>query len=55
MAEETDHDILIELRVGMKYLTQKLDMHLKRHDVWNYACIGAVLTLATGLIIAVVT
>lgn len=54
MAKETDHDILIELRVNVKNLGEQMATHLKHHGIWTYACAGAVLSLIVGFILAVV-
>lgn len=54
MAKETDHDILIELRVNVQHLTEQMALHLKHHGIWTYTCIGAVLSLIVGFILAVV-
>lgn len=52
--KETDHDLLIKLSIDMKYVRTKIDEHIKRHGVWNYACAVAMLSLLAGLILAVV-
>ncbi len=52
--KETDHDLLIKLSIDMKYVRTKIDEHIKRHGVWTYTCVGAVLSLIVGFILAVV-
>jgi len=49
--ERTDHDLLIELSTKMDLMHTLLTNHLEHHFAYNMALLGALLSLAAGVIL----
>ena len=54
MAEQTDHDILIELKQDMRWMRKQFSNHLTHHWAILLACFGAILSLSIGIILLIV-
>ena len=54
MGEQSDHDILIEVKTIVEGLKEQFDNHLTHHFRYNLmawgVALGAIITLAIGLI-----